>query len=210
MPFVQSRFANMTLDSDRRELLRDDVAIALNPKAFELLSILVDSWPSAVSKEALYEKLWPGVFVEMGNLHNLVSDIRVAIDDDDHSIIRTIHRFGYAMATNVEREGVLRAHLVIGTRELPLHEGEQIVGRDVVGSPDVSRRHVRITLSGSTATLEDLGSKNGTWSDGHRIKGPLVVNADQEIVLGRTRAFLRFATPDGATVTAPPLSESRE
>ena len=207
---MNARFADLTFDSDRRELLRDGRAIALNPKAFELLAILIENWPSAVSKEALYEKLWPGVFVEMGNLHNLVSDIRLAIGDEDHSIVRTIHRFGYAMAAPVEREGAVRAHLVIGTRELPLHEGEQVVGRDLIGTPDVSRRHVRITLSGSSATLEDLGSKNGTWWDGKRIEEPIVATSDHELVLGRTRALLRFTAPDGATVTAPPLSGSRE
>src|SRR5215212_10726560 len=74
---VRARFDDLTVDTERRELTRENRVIALNPKAFDLLVALVENWPAALSKETLYERLWPGVFVEMGNLHNLVSDIRL-------------------------------------------------------------------------------------------------------------------------------------
>ncbi len=41
----------------------------------------------------------------------------------------------------------------------------------VLPSPDVSRQHARITLTGDVAMLGDLGSTNGTWLDGKRIEG---------------------------------------
>lgn len=57
---------------------------------------------------------------------------------------------------------------------LPLIDGELTLGRgDVPGVPGVSlddpqmsRRHVRIKLSGPAWEIEDLGSRNGTWVDG--------------------------------------------
>ena len=202
---VRAHFADLTVDSDRREVTRGERVVALNPKAFDLLLALVESWPSAVSKEALYERLWPGVFVEMGNLHNLVSDIRLAVNDEKREIIRTIHRYGYAIGVAVTSETAIRAHLIIGTRELPLHEGENVIGRDLVGNADVSRRHVRILIHGSAGTIEDLGSKNGTWIEKRRLEAPFSFRSDQEVVLGRTRALIRFTSESGSTLTAAPV-----
>ena len=199
---MRARFGDLTFDSDRRELTRSGRPVALNPKAFELLAVLVESWPSAISKEALYERLWPGVFVEMGNLHNLISDIRLAVNDEARTIIRTIPRFGYALGADLERDTVASVHLVIGLRELPLHDGEHIIGRDLVGAPDVSRRHARVVVAGRHVTLEDLGSKNGTWIGGKRLTSPTPVDSDQEIILGRTHAVIRFNAGTGETVTA--------
>ena len=207
---VRARFGDLTFDSDRRELTRNGRAIALNPKAFELLSLLVESWPSAMSKETLYERLWPGVFVEMGNLHNLVSDIRLAVNDEDRTIIRTIHRFGYALGPDLERDTAASIHLVIGLRELPLHHGEHIIGRDLVGAPDVSRRHARLVVDGQHVTIEDLGSKNGTWIGGKRLTSPAALDSDQEVILGRTHAVIRFSAAAGETVTATSPLENRK
>jgi pSer/pThr/pTyr-binding forkhead associated (FHA) protein len=52
-----------------------------------------------------------------------------------------------------------------------LHDGENVIGREEdaaawIESASVSRRHARIVVSGGTATLEDLGSKNGTFLRG--------------------------------------------
>ena len=56
----------------------------------------------------------------------------------------------------------------------PLH-GDVMVGRDrscaiVLTHPAVSRRHAKITLSGTTCVLEDLKSANGTYVNNTRIE----------------------------------------
>ena len=56
-----------------------------------------------------------------------------------------------------------------------LEEGEHILGRDpdveiFLDSPGVSRRHARITISAGRATIEDLGSKNGTFVGDQRVE----------------------------------------
>ena len=199
---MRAQIADLTFDSNLRLLSREGRPIALTPKAFDTLEILIEMWPEAVSKESLYERLWSDVVVEPGNLHNLISEIRAAIGDEEHSVIRTIHRFGYSLGVPIEREVASNAYLIIGNREIPLREGENIISRDLVGTPDVSRRHARIIVSGSTARVEDLGSKNGTFLDGDRLKAPVEIANYQEIVFGRTRAILRFTGPDNATITA--------
>jgi DNA-binding winged helix-turn-helix (wHTH) protein len=202
---VRARFADCVLDTGKRELLRDGTRVDLTPKAFALLQALVESHPAAMSKGDLYELLWPGVFVETGNLHTLVAEIRSAVGDDGRQIIRTVHRFGYALAAEVSTDEAASAVLIIGERQLPLHDGENIIGRDIIGAPDVSRRHARISVKGQSVSIEDLGSKNGTWVGGQRIESAKLDDGD-EIILGRTRAVLRLVRNE-ATVTASPPGE---
>jgi DNA-binding winged helix-turn-helix (wHTH) protein len=203
IPDVRVRFADCVLDSKSRELSRRGVSIDLTPKAFALLEALVNAYPEAVSKQALYDVLWPGVFVETGNLHTLIGEIRSAIADGEHQIIRTVHRFGYALASEVFTGDRPAAVLILGARQIPLHEGENIIGREIVGSPDVSRAHVRITVHGGDLHIEDLDSKNGTWVLGKRVPSAILHDGD-EIILGRTRAVIRLARAD-VTMTVPPM-----
>ena len=56
----------------------------------------------------------------------------------------------------------------------PLNGESVMVGRDrscaiVLTHPAVSRRHARITLSGTTCMLEDLKSANGTYVNNARV-----------------------------------------
>jgi len=58
-------------------------------------------------------------------------------------------------------------------RELPLHEGRNVVGRDAtrdvcIDHATISRMHAVITLDGELARIEDLASKNGTHVRGER------------------------------------------
>ena len=57
----------------------------------------------------------------------------------------------------------------------------------------VSRRHARIVLSGGTAILEDLGSKNGTYVAGRRITSPVSLSSGDEIQIGSAGFVFRRA-----------------
>ncbi|MBK5259332.1 MAG: winged helix-turn-helix domain-containing protein [Thermoanaerobaculia bacterium] len=204
---MRIHFAGCTFDSARLELTRGGVRAALTPKAFALLETLVAARPDAVSKEALYERLWPATFVEPGNLHNLIADIRAAIGDDDHTIIRTVHRVGYAFDAAIRDEAQAATFIVvIGNREFVLRPGENFIGRDpdcrvVLNTPDVSRRHARITV-GATTTIEDLGSKNGTFVGQKRITQAEAIGEGAAIVVGRTHLTLRAQQVLEPTITA--------
>jgi len=50
---VQFTFDNQTLDTERRELLRDGTAIPVQPQVFDLLVYLVQNRERVVSKEDL-------------------------------------------------------------------------------------------------------------------------------------------------------------
>lgn len=199
---MRVRFANCVFDSERHELLCDGQPRAVQPKAFAFLEALVVAHPAAVSKEKLYEWIWPGVFVEEGNLHNLAADVREAIGDRDRSVIRTVHRVGYALASAVTPDQPPPARLMIGSREWPLSEGENVIGRTLIGTPDVSRRHACITIRDARAFVRDLGSKNGTFIADRRIEDETELANGDEITFGRTRAVVWLHADDQTTITA--------
>jgi DNA-binding winged helix-turn-helix (wHTH) protein len=79
---VHVRFGEFTLDTDTRQVFGADGEIHLSSKADELLKILVDNRPRALSKNELHEHLWPVTFVSEVNLATLIAEIREALADD--------------------------------------------------------------------------------------------------------------------------------
>lgn len=202
---MRARFGTCVFDSESRTLTRGGAAVPLTPKAFALLEHLIAGAPAAVSKEALYQHLWPDTFVEQGNLHTLVSEIRTAIGDDEHAIIRTVHRFGYAFASPTTAPA--RFAVLLGDDAIPLSEGANIIGRDpnaavVINALDVSRHHARLTVTGGVLTLEDLGSKNGTFVGDEPVTAPVKVTVSDDITIGRTKIRLRETAVLTTTVTS--------
>jgi pSer/pThr/pTyr-binding forkhead associated (FHA) protein len=93
----------------------------------------------------------------------------------------------------------------VGKREIPLREGENILGRtdDAVAwidSPRVLRRHACIIVSAGNATIEDL-SKNGTTVSGRRIDRPTPLEGGDQIELGPVLMTFRVFHATGATET---------
>jgi DNA-binding winged helix-turn-helix (wHTH) protein len=214
---VLFRFGAFTLDPGTRQLLRGSQALRISPKAFQLLKVLVEGQPQAMSKSELHDRLWPGTFVSDANLAMLIREIRSALGDDARKphFVRTLHGFGYAFAENAV--GVARvqepsvAHLpsywlIWRRRKFALSQGDNLVGRspeahiwvDVAG---VSREHARVTIDHGTATLEDLGSRNGTFRAGARISRPVILQDRDRIQLGPVLMTFRMWLPGAGTET---------
>jgi len=203
---VPLRFGPFVLDTDTRQLLLDHEEIHLAPKAFELLLLLLANRPRALSKTELQERLWPSTFVEETNLAGLVAEIRRALGDSATRplYLRTVYSFGYRFVGDVVEAAVPvksgfagpRPYLILENRRIALLEGANIIGRasdatiqcEVSG---VSRHHARIMVSGGGATLEDLGSKNGTYVRRERIASVSLADGD-EIRLGKASLTFRI------------------
>ena len=211
---MKLRLGDLTLDLDARQLQRGSDEIHLSPKAFELLKILVEHRPRALSKGELHERLWPATFVSEVNLAALIAEIRVALGDDARKprFIRTAHRFGYAFsgttneASRADAPQTTFCWLIKEGRRLPLRPGENILGREPddgidLGSPTVSRQHARILISTAGATLEDLGSKNGTFLRGQRVTTAVQLANGDEIRTGSVVMRFRVSSPKGLTAT---------
>ena len=201
-----ARFGEFLFDAEARELRRGRKPVHLSPKAFRLLKLLVENAPKAVSKASLYESLWPNVFVEESNLKSLVSELRAALGEDGRSprFLKTVYGFGYAFRFDVISLPA-RFRVTHLAREFELLQGENVLGRDseasiVISMKSISRRHARIVVSGDLATLEDLGSKNGTWLKGRRVEGRVELADRDEIRLGSV-PLVFHVTPAGSTET---------
>jgi DNA-binding winged helix-turn-helix (wHTH) protein len=208
------RFGEFTLDTDTRQVTGADGELHLSPKAYELLKILVESRPRALSKNELQERLWPDTFVSEVNLATLIAEIRDALGDDARKprFVRTAHRFGYAFcgttsdARRGDAAGAPFCWLLTGGKRLPLQRGENILGREPddginLDSPTVSRRHARISISGADAVIEDLGSKNGTFVGGEPVSTAVPLKDGDEIRTGSVVFRFRMKSPKGTTTT---------
>lgn len=212
---MRHQFGDCVLDLETRELSRGGRPLTIEPKAFRLLELLVEARPKALSKSELQDSLWPNTYVSEGSLARLVAEIRAAIGDraERPRFIRTVHGYGYAFSGEVvasdrprsARQG-LHCRLVWGEREIALAPGENILGRDPdalvwIDLDSVSRRHARIVVSGMTATLEDLGSKNGTYLRGERITSVSTLENGDTIRIGAASLAFRSFRPARSTAT---------
>ena len=72
-------FGQFLLDTDRHLLLKGDRFVALTPKTYDLLLLLVESGGRLLLKDELMKALWPNSFVEESNLTQQISMIRKAL-----------------------------------------------------------------------------------------------------------------------------------
>ena len=214
---MRLRFGEFVFDPDTRQLFRAGVEVHLQPKTFELLELLARSRPKALSKRAIRGHLWPDVVVGDASLTMAVAELRAALGDDakEPRYVRTVFGFGYAFAGEVVEErpiAVVRAgatpRVLWEKRVIPLVEGENVLGRDEdatvrIDAPGVSRRHACIRVSGGDVSIEDLGSKNGTYvgHDKMPLAAPAVLPDGSTFSLGRVLLVFRSSPEAGSTMT---------
>jgi len=214
---VRFLFAEFEFDSGRRLLLRHGRAAPLSTKGFQLLELLLDRRPEAVSKTEVLQHLWSETFVSEASLYNVVAEVRAALGDAPRAarFIRTVPRYGYAFHgdarpadTGVEAVQTARPgpRLVSKRGDWLLAEGSNLVGRERdcavrIDSPSVSRHHARILVIQGEATVEDLGSKNGTYVNEEAVKTPVALEDRVEIRVGSVKMTYRIAGALPSTVT---------
>jgi DNA-binding winged helix-turn-helix (wHTH) protein len=216
-------FGSHLFDSARCLLLRDGKPVPLTRKAFLLLELLIQRRPAVVSKKEIMETLWPDCFVEEGNVASLISEIRGALDRgmarSPGGHIRTVHGVGYAFAAETSHSAAPLRPVALGApramliekgpppRDIELAEGISTLGRGTTcqvraTSATVSRHHARLQIVGGHATLEDLGSHNGTFVRGTRISAPVALASGDDIRLGKVEFVFRIeAAAEGETVS---------
>lgn len=69
----------------------------LRPKTAEMLRTLVARRGEVLSKDALFDAVWPGVAVVEDNLVQCVSEIRAALGQADRGALRTVPKRGYVL-----------------------------------------------------------------------------------------------------------------
>lgn len=207
----------IVVDVGARVVRRQGIDIHLPPKAFDLLLILVRHKPNAVPHEQLHAALWPGVHVSETSLAALVTQLRKAVNDtsDDGRVIRTLHRVGYAFIGDAVVVGDTPAvpaavcRLIWRRESFEVPAGESLIGRDRacairIDAESISRHHARLHVTGSEVSIEDLGSKNGTWVEGERIRGPVTLTHGASFRLGTEIVRVELIVEERPTKTVVP------
>jgi Tol biopolymer transport system component/DNA-binding winged helix-turn-helix (wHTH) protein len=106
MPLVLNQlyeFGPFRIDTEERVLLRDGNPVALTPKVFDTLLVLVRNRGHIVTKDEMMNSLWPDAFVEESNLTFNIRMLRKALGEDAHTpaYIETVPRRGYRFKSEV-------------------------------------------------------------------------------------------------------------
>ncbi len=98
------QFGPFVLDTFQHALLREGKPVALTPKTYDTLLVLVKNRGRMLSKDELMNTLWPDSFVEEANLTQQVSMIRKALGDSsgDPRYIHTVPGRGYRFTPEVQ------------------------------------------------------------------------------------------------------------
>ena len=207
-------FGDSVFDSETRELIRAERSVRLQPKAFQLLDVLLRRRPEAIAKDELHRVLWPNTFVADTTLTTLIKDLRAAIGDDARSprFIRTVAAFGYAFCGEARESrrasptGFV-CRVIAPDCQVALAAGESTLGRGPdsvlwIDDDTVSRRHAQIRVENDRAMIEDLDSRNGTFVGGRRIDAPAVLRDGDRIRLGSFDLRVRMSGSPSSTRSA--------
>src|SRR4029453_15335923 len=89
------QFTSFRLDLDRLCLYGPSGQADLRPKSFEVLRYLAENAGRVVPRDELIKAIWPDVTVTDESLTVCVSEVRRALGDERHRIIKTVPRRGY-------------------------------------------------------------------------------------------------------------------
>jgi predicted ATPase/DNA-binding winged helix-turn-helix (wHTH) protein len=84
------------IDLGRRELRSRGIPVPLGGRAFEVVTVLVQSASELVTKDRMMERVWPGAIVGDGTLHVHISAVRKALGQD-RAMLKTVSGRGYRL-----------------------------------------------------------------------------------------------------------------
>jgi TolB-like protein/DNA-binding winged helix-turn-helix (wHTH) protein/Tfp pilus assembly protein PilF len=125
-------FGPFRLDPAERLLLREGEPVALTPKCFDLLVMLVENSGHLLEKQELLDRIWPGQFVEEANLSFNISSLRKALGQvqSGDRFIETVPKKGFRFVADVEKrrrdEVGIEPTVEIGKAEVTALEHEEL------------------------------------------------------------------------------------
>ncbi len=99
------QFGPFRFDPAEHTLLREGSAVALTPKALEMLKLLVQNSGHLVRKEEIIAHVWPDTIVEESNLNVIIHALRKALGDDPGAskYIETVAKRGFRFVGEVTK-----------------------------------------------------------------------------------------------------------
>src|SRR5437879_1137672 len=99
------KFGRFSVDGAERLLFDGTDAVAVTPKAFDTLLLLIENAGHVLSKEKIMEEVWEDSFVEENNLAQNISALRRALGETAGTrYIETVPKYGYRFIFPVDAE----------------------------------------------------------------------------------------------------------
>lgn len=156
------KFDPFVLDVEERVLLRNGRPVAVTPKVFDMLLLLVQNHGCVVSKQKILDTLWPDVFVEESNITFNITMLRKILGDTKREplYIETVPRRGYRFIANVEEplnSSVMTSQ--IASTRIEAADSELIIGGDEFKSDLGLAKLPKIELPGAGKSDNALKAK---------------------------------------------------
>ncbi len=107
-PAVRWLFAGYMLDESTLELSRDGRLLPIERKPLEVLLFMLQHSGEVVTKDELLAAVWPGRILSDTALAKCISRLRDVLADQNQSLIKTAHGYGYRFAGNPRTEVIAR------------------------------------------------------------------------------------------------------
>jgi DNA-binding winged helix-turn-helix (wHTH) protein len=187
---------SFTLDS-KKEILyltRSKIVVSNNARYAQLLFCLLKSYPQAVGKTELTEKLWPDSDVSPASLSTLISNLRqeLAVHDKETEYIKTIHTKGFKLALEPIPVESFHQVLISNTEDSfaelrePLQNTEKSISNKKISSvfPVLNKRIIAAGLIIGVLTIffifqisfKPVSIVDGELEPGKTIELPMVAN----------------------------------
>lgn len=134
---MRYRFGGYELDVSQRELRFRGESQPIQAQVFDLLAYLVAHRDRVVSKDEIFDAVWPDVVVTEGSLQRAVSLARSALKLEEREFIRTFVRHGYRFVAEVEQEKSVAPSLQLDLRPRYAQSGDVHVAYQTFGEGDV-------------------------------------------------------------------------
>lgn len=207
-------FADFRFSPGSRSLLRKGAPVRLGARAFDILLILIEHAGEVVAKAELFDRVWPGVFVDESSLRVQVAALRRALGDSASGghIIASVPGRGYSFVAAVRDEG---ADIAPEGEPLatPAHRTpaalETIFGRDEIVRTIARRLPLKrfVTLTGpggigKTAVAQAVANEVAAhYRDGVRVID-LAPLAYPDEVAPHVASLLRISAPNAEPLQA--------
>lgn len=186
-------FGDFKIDSVQRVLMREGELVPLTPKVFDLLLLLIENNGHVVEKEKLMSEIWPGTFVEEGNLTQNISVLRRILGEgaEGRQYIQTIPRRGYRfvgrlrIAAEVSEELIIEEHsrstIVVEQHEqadaeiarVPDANGQRLLPPQIkTALPELSSKRFILAAGAGLLVLVTAGL---LWRSSHRSEQPVAL-----------------------------------
>jgi DNA-binding winged helix-turn-helix (wHTH) protein/tetratricopeptide (TPR) repeat protein len=203
-------FGPFRIDPAQRLLLREGRVVALTPKLFDTLLVLIENCGQVLEKDELMEKLWPDSFVEEGSLTQNVSLLRKLLGErhGEESYIETLPRRGYRFVADVRQVANERFDLILRRRTRARiitreeEETDEALGEATAHASRLSATTAQVrTLA--VLPFHHLGSETGDEYLGLGLADVLITQLSntRQIVVRPTSAVRKYADSERDSVS---------